>query len=120
VGFNVNYNQEHNCLIGNFEGDLDLENSKEYVKEVARKAKKNNCKRFLNDLRKANIKLSIVDLYYMPEMVILEELDRTWKRAVVVKENMEKVDFYETTAHNRGLRVKVFNDINKAIEWLKT
>jgi len=90
------------------------------VQEVVHRAKENNCKRFLNDLQIANISLSIADLYETPAMVLQEEFDRTWKRAVVVKEGSDKTDFYETTASNRGISIKVFTHKNEALAWLKT
>jgi len=118
--FDVNYNKKHNCLIASFEGDLNPSNAKEYIKTIAIKAKKHNCKCLLNDLRKANIDFSIAELYELPEIVITKEFDRTWARAIVTKVNSEKLNFFETTAYNQGLTVKFFNNINKALKWLKT
>jgi len=120
MSFSIDYDQRHDCLLGAFEGDLNKQEVKAYVQEVVHRAKENNCKRFLNDLQIANISLSIADLYETPAMVLQEEFDRTWKRAVVVKEGSDKTDFYETTASNRGISIKVFTHKNEALAWLKT
>ena len=84
-------------------------------------AKEHNCKRFLNDMRKANILLSVADLFDLPKLLSVEEFNRSWKRAVFVGENrFEEFKFYETTAINKGLQVKVFTEKSMAIEWLRT
>lgn len=119
VGCNVAYSPEHDCLICTIAGDLNLEKVGDCVKQITEEAKKNNCKCLLNDLRRANLDLSIVDLYMTAEKVISKELDRSWRRAIVVDVDSEKAEFYETTAHNRGLSIRIFNDIDEALKWLK-
>ncbi len=81
-------------------------------------AKDHKCKRFLNDMREAEIKLSITDLYYASAEAILSEFDRTWKRAILVKEKTRELEFYEITASNKGLTLKVFEDYDEALDWL--
>ena len=115
------YDQEQDCLVGHFSGDMDIQTAELYLKEVVPMAQKHNSKRFLNDMRNANIKMGIVEIYKLPSMVIRGSFDRSWYRAVVVNEkDVELSDFYETVALNRGIQVKRFTAIEPALHWLNT
>lgn len=76
------------------------------------------CKRVIHDISGAENKFSITDLYYLPSKVAAKGFDRTWKRAIIVKELFEEVEFYEDTANNQGVQVKVFTKIEDALKWL--
>jgi len=116
--YNVIYNQEYNCLIGKFVGDLNMESVKEYAKEISKMAKIHDCKRFVNDLREATILLSLANFFDAPSIVSIDVFDRSWKRAIIVKEKLDKLDFFETTSINQGFNVKIFHNMNEALEWL--
>lgn len=62
-----------------------MQGMKEYIQEITVIAKSHNCKRAISDLRKANIDVSIIDLYHIPKTVVNLDFDRNWKRAVVIK-----------------------------------
>jgi len=112
------YDQNHNCLIGKFIGDLEAKHVNEYGQEILKMVKIHDCKRFLNDLREADIKLSITDLYFASIEAMMGEFNRTWKRALVVKKMTQEIEFYEITASNKGLNLKVFDNYDQALEWL--
>lgn len=114
----VTYDEAHDCLVGKYVGVLEPKNVKEYGDEILRLTRIHDCKRLLNDMREAEIKLSITDLYYASAEAIMGEFNRNWKRAVVVKEKTEEMDFYEITATNKGLTIKVFDDYKEALAWL--
>ena len=116
--YNVIYNQEYNCLIGKYVGDLNIESVKKYAKEISKMARIHDCKRFINDLREATILLSVANFYDAPSIVSIDEFDRTWKRAIITNQNFDKLNFFETTSINQGFDVKIFQDINEALEWL--
>ena len=61
----VVYNQVYNCLMGKYVGVLEPQHVQEYIDKVLEKAKVHDCKRFLNDMREAEIRLTITDLYYV-------------------------------------------------------
>ncbi len=69
-------------------------------------------------MREAEIKMSIADLYYVSAEAIVEEFDRSWKRAILVKEKTEEIEFYEITAKNKGLDLKIFDNFDEAMTWL--
>ena len=116
----VAFDETLDCVVGRLEGELNLAAAKEYIGKIVPVAKKHPCHRFLNDIRKAIITLSVVDIYYLPEYGIAKGFDERWRRACWVGSttDMEKVNFFETVASNLGLMVKVFHDVDKALEWL--
>ena len=100
VKYTVSYDNKDNCIIGRFSGEFNKESMKEYLKEIVKLTKINNCNRFINDLSRAHINVSIIDLYSIPEKVNVNGFDHKWKRAVIVKEIDEDLGFFETTAKN--------------------
>ena len=118
MNFDITYNPEINCLIGKVTGDLDIDTVKEYVRKISSMAEKHDCKRFINDLREANIRLSIANFYNAPNLVSGKVFDRTWERAILVKKKTDKLSFFETTSLNQGFHVKVFESFDEALEWL--
>jgi hypothetical protein len=46
-------------------------------------------------------------------------IPQSWKRAILVSKDMEDYAFFETTSVNRGHRVKIFQDPDEAIDWLR-
>ena len=118
MDFEITYDPEMKCVVGKLNGIMDTQTVRIYVKEISAVAKKHNCKKFINDLREAEIKLSITDLYNAPKEVTTDEFDRTWKRAIVVKERTDSISFFETTSRNQGFQVKIFDNIEEALEWL--
>jgi len=114
----VEYDEINDCLIGKFVGIFEPKHVKLYVKEAFKLAKLHNCKRFLNDMREAEIRLSITDLYYASAETTMGEFDRSWKRAIVVNEKTQEMEFFEITASNKGLTLKVFDDYDEALAWL--
>lgn len=114
----VEYNQVHNCLVGKFIGTMEAKHVGEYAQEILKVARIHDCKRFLNDMRETDIKMSIADLYFVSAEAVVEEFDRSWKRAVLVKEKTKDVEFYEITAKNKGLVLKTFDNFDEAMAWL--
>jgi hypothetical protein len=118
--YNVDYDQENDYLIASYEGVLNFETMKEYVREIVSTAQECNCKRLLNDLRKVRITGATMAIFNTPEAMEIEGMDGSWKRAVVVDEQYRQdFRFYENVAVNRGHRIKVFTEFDDAIIWLK-
>jgi hypothetical protein len=117
--FNLHYEQECDCIIGSFIGNMNLEALKEYAKEIKKTVMKNNCKHFINDLRRANLDLTSIDIFSIPSLLIKLGIDHTWKIAVVFSNDVEDYSFFETVTNNRGKIVKIFKDPDEAINWLK-
>jgi hypothetical protein len=118
--YNVDYDQENDYLIASLEGVINLEKIKEYVREIVKKGQECNCKHVIGDLRKLRITGDTMSIFNLPEVVEIEGIDQSWKRAYVVDEmDKQHFRFYENVAVNRGHRIEVFTEFDAAINWLK-
>jgi hypothetical protein len=117
--YSVNYDEECECLIGSFTGPLNQETLKEYSIEVAKTASKYDFMYFLNDLRKANVDFSSIEIINIPGIFHAAGLDLSRKRAIVVSTDLNNYRLFQTAANTRGFNVKVFNNLNEAMNWLK-
>lgn len=64
---------------------------------------------------------SLIDLYGLVDALLSTGLAHKIKEAVVMPEpgdSWERVRFWETSCLNRGIRVRIFPDRSKAMEWL--
>ncbi|MCB9203769.1 MAG: hypothetical protein H6603_02225 [Flavobacteriales bacterium] len=113
----ASYNPEWNCIVSTWVGSLDKSATIEFIDKLAELSETHDCKRVINDIRQAENKLSVTELFYLPGRVIQGKFDRTWKRAIVVKEFFDEALFYEDTATNQGLRVKIVTSIEEALAW---
>lgn len=114
----VSYNPEWNCIVNVITGDVDKAATIELVDKVAELSEQYDCKRVINDIREAENKLSVTELFYLPERTIKGSFDRSWKRVLVVTEFYDEVLFYEDTANNQGIRLKVVTSMEDALAWL--
>jgi len=127
MAYKVAYNPDEDCVHGSIEGDVDLVMVRRYAKEIMKQLSAHNCLRFLNDVRKASVKLSTVDIYDLPAWIEEAGMNRSCKRALLVARDFNDYEFFETVSRNHGHLVKVFadsnntgifHDIAKAREWL--
>ena len=75
----------------------------------------------LCDVRKATVRVALVEWFYLPrELEVLKRLPTRIVRVAVVvaPKAIEDYRFYENVATNVGLRFKVFLDEDKAIAWM--
>ena len=117
--FEVSYDKKRDCLVGSFTGTLDLKTIAQFAKAIAAAAQTHDCKRFLNDMRKAKVDFSTVELYRMPGVLDASGLDPSWRRAIIASKQLKDYRFFETVAQNQGYSVRVFTDPDEALTWLK-
>lgn len=78
---------------------------------------------FLADLSDALSRLSVRDIYAMPEQWEAARATRSNRLACVVPQGAvpaEDLRFYENVTHNRGWKVQVFEARAAAVNWLVT
>jgi hypothetical protein len=64
---------------------------------------------------------SVFNLYDLADRVLATGLDHSFREAVIVPdvpESAQLVKFWETTCINRGITVQIFNDRQRALDWL--
>lgn len=84
---------------------------------------KHNCIRLIIDCRAAQLQTSTLSLLASPDEIkeILSAMEIPsfrLKRAFVVSRDIDDYSFIETVSVNRGLQVRVFQDMKEAVSWL--
>ncbi len=98
--------------------DDSLEDTIDYGMAVLKACLENQCTRVLCDERELEYRLGTVDTYQLAETAV-QAAPKLVRIAIVIgPENLEDAAFYETVAKNRGLSVKVFQEMNEARKWL--
>lgn len=115
---NTYYNSDWNCIVNTFRGSVDKTTMDEMLQNMVTISEVHDCKRCIHDIRQATNMFSITELYFLPEKMVQKGFDRTWKRAIVANERFKEAEFYEDTANNRGIKVKVFTSMEDALKWL--
>lgn len=79
--------------------------------------------RVLTDCTRMTGGHTLVDLYAAVELMIARGLAGTFVEAILLPslpESEERVQFWETACHNRGIRVRLFADRAAAVAWLES
>lgn len=118
MSYKINYNKEQDYIAVTIEGDFALPTLKELAAETVRFIERYNCKRILNDMRRARLTEDTFNIYNMPKISSQAGIEPRFKRALVVDELSSDYHFLETVFVNQGHIVKVFTDIDTALRWL--
>lgn len=118
MSYDVYFDNEQNCIIGKYSGILDMNAIKQNVLQVIIKSEEHKCKLFLNDLREAESQLSTIEIYNLPMFMSNVGISWAWRHAVLISKRTDSYRFFETVSVNRGMAVKIFTDIQAAMEWL--
>lgn len=91
----------------------------DYAKAVILEALKNQSTKILCDERELSHDLDVLDTVFLAEK-IKEAAPGVARVAILYDEkDLESGDFYETAAINRGLRMFITSDSEKAKKWLE-
>lgn len=113
-------NVENICNVivsGSYRRDEDSATMKQFVCDFYEKT---GCRMFFFDMTAASITSNTLASYEAGNPP--EEIAKTLRRhrtAVLLTEITDDDRFFETVARNRGFNFQLFDEYNKAIEWLK-
>jgi hypothetical protein len=114
MAYKVAYNTDEDCVHARIEGAIDLDTVREYGRAIIRELSAHHCLRLLNDMRKASVRVSTVDIYDLPAWIeeAAEEagVSRGVRRALVVRQDFDDYKFFETVCRNHGHLLEVFAD----------
>ena len=119
----VIYNSELHIVESKLQGDMTLGEVEVIITKIAKTAKENDCRLIFTDFREVSRKLSILQIYELPDRTknIFSSFGINvllYKRANVVAKDLDDYVFHENVMVNRGQNEKVFTDIDKAKKWL--
>ena len=100
-------------------GTLDFAASKQALLDILSHIKQPGEYDVLVDTREAESLLSINNLYQLGEALASAPMLRRSRICLLAPTgDIDKVDFFETVAANRGVQIKAFTDFEQAIAWL--
>jgi hypothetical protein len=106
-------------VVANPEGRLDFKRAKTLLMEIASAKASSFNYEILLDTRKAQVELSVADLWYLAGE--LSNFGKVFSRKTAVLCPLERFDnaqFFALCAENRGSRVRAFTSFEDAFEWL--
>jgi hypothetical protein len=102
-------------------GVFNLEQIKEMSLETFSVASSEKLKKVLGDHRDMTPQVSVFDTYILPRDLIQSKVPRPISLAIVFSEGSpqkEVFNFFEVTALNAGMYLKMFTNIKDACSWL--
>lgn len=101
------------------EGEIDFEKSKEILVELAKAKRPPADFNVLMDFRRAQMKLSTADIYFLAAELANYEHTFLNKIAILVLPGLDfdKSEFFELCSKNRGLNVDTFSNFEDAMQW---
>ena len=100
-------------------GRFDATELRRIAPEVARLTHETGCRRILNDIRKADVRFSFMEVFHSPNMMDTAGIGRETRRALVVPRDFNEAGFLEDVTRNRGHRFRVFQTCGQALRWLQ-
>lgn len=116
--FDIEYDEEQDCIYSTFIGGITMSVVKEYIEALLPVLEKTGCRRVLSDSRKAELKLSSMDIMQFPKMAEASPLLKDLRRAVLASPGTSGYELYETLSNMQGQNVHLFPSRAEALEWL--
>ena len=101
------------------EGELDFEESKRILLEIASVVVPQDDYDLIIDTRKAHSVMSPNDLWQLSkEISTFGEKFRRKTAVICPRERFDQAKFFELCSHNRGYQIHAFTSYEDAIDWL--
>ena len=119
MDFRLSYQEEERIIAGRIVGVLTKDLAAQYFAQVGELASKRGCSRVLTDVRAARLEASELDMETLSKDLTNMGLTPTYKRAIVLNEDVKKYKTWENYCFRNGhQRIKLFFDQDKAVDWL--
>jgi hypothetical protein len=119
VSYEVSYDSESDIVRARMYGEVKIEEVAKYASDVVHTVLAHDCRRVLNDMREAVMKLSTTDIWNVPRIMEKAGMPPATRRALVTTKDNKDATFAEAVSHNVGQTVRVFTDLDEAESWLK-
>lgn len=118
MSYQIDYDPQQGVIFITVENLLNMARLTEIARQVAATSEAQQCLRILYDMSRAEIDVSMVDIYNSPQKMDEAHISRRTRRALVTPPGFDKGMFLETVTRNRGHNLRVFTDYDVAKEWL--
>ena len=126
MNYSIQFNDEKRYILITLTGEIDVPTIRTAILEAGKVILEHKCNRIIGDFRETTLLMGTMDILHLYEFWIQtlktnKVNQHESKRAIYInpdQKNREKFRFFETIAVNRNSRVKIFYDLDKAIEWI--
>ena len=118
----VVYDPSSGLILATVTGAIDKRLMDDLTMQTLRLVQQHSCFRVLADIRQASSAVSTIDLFQRAretaQHVSDSNIPSSYKRALVIGDNVEDPRFFETVSQNREQQVRIFHDMEEAKRWL--
>jgi hypothetical protein len=118
MDFTVEFILKDSIIQATVIGEFDNQELSKVSTALIEAQQEHDCYNILFDCRRAVSKLRTIEIHQRPKVAQSLGLSMHSKIAVVYKIQVDDYQFYENTAYNQGMIVKLFSDFRKARKWL--
>lgn len=122
MSWNISVSKPDGLVAVKTSGFLTSEKTIQMTRETFSAAASNGIRNILGDHSDLATEISILDIYNLPRTLLREVVELPIKVAVVHSQDpaeKDKLAFFETTALNTGMQVKLFTNLEDARLWFK-
>ena len=119
------FNKEIGIVETKLDGVITFNEVRNVISESTALAKEYKCYLWLTDYCEATSQLSTMEIYDLPKLFseaasLLNINVFQIKRAIVISKDKANYHFAQNVSKNRGQSLELFDDIEKARNWLKS
>lgn len=120
MGYSINPSKDRDYIVLKVVGDFKAQNMMKYIIDAHMLGKEIGINRYLVDVTEARNVDSIIDNYTFAysDMKKAEEVDLTARVAALVSQGDHSHNFVETVLCNAVIPLKIFNEMDMAIDYL--
>ena len=120
----IEYDEDLKIVTVTYSGEFTHEKTKEIIGQRIAFGKEKNTNCFLLDMKNLLMgKGSLFDVLEVPEQIYKgQEMPHSSRTAIIKPDDpkvLEGLEFFKTVCINRGWVIKLFDEREEAIEWLK-
>lgn len=124
--YSITYNHEKQFILITLIGEIEVPTIRTAILEAGKVIKEHKCNRIIGDFRETTVKMGTLEILQIYEFWIQilknnKVNPQEAKRAIFInpdQKTKEKFQFFETISVNRFSRIKIFYDLDEAVEWL--
>jgi len=121
MGWKTEYLRDLDIIEITTDGVFNANNLREIVKSTLDLVEKHQTTAILGNCVNLIHSNTVFNIYEFPAILESMQVDRRLKQAMLPPPNADSrknIEFYETVSLNRGYIVRVFDDRDKAVQWL--
>ena len=124
--YSITYNHEKQFILITLIGEIEVPTIRTAILEAGKVIKEHKCNRIIGDFRETSVKMGTLEILQIYEFWIQilknnKVNPQEAKRAIFInpdQKTKEKFQFFETISVNRFSRIKIFYNLDEAVEWI--